>query len=101
MGSVKKLALELLTNILYSKKKNGYVYSGSDLRIALIETSKLLYFQQTDQQIKILLSTAVKISEILYSTYEKRTPKSILQLYNNWLHHEICKSIFTNPHDTS
>ena len=100
VGSVKKLALELLTNILYSKKKNGY--SGSDLRLALIETYKLLYFQQTDQQIKILLSTAVKISEILYSTYEKRTPKSILQLYNcTWLHHEICKSIFTNPHDTS
>lgn len=61
---------------------------------------KLLYFQQIDQQIKTLLSTAVKISEILYSPDDKRTSKSILQLYNcTWLHHELCKTIFTNLHD--
>jgi hypothetical protein len=49
-----------------------------------------------------MLSTAVKISEILYSEDEKRTPKSILQLYNcTWLHHELCRAIFTALHDIS
>ena len=51
---------------------------------------------------KLLLSTAVKISEILYSSTEKRTPKSILQLYNcTWLHHELCRNIFTHFHEIS
>ena len=46
----------------------------------------------------MLLLTAVKISERLYSSDLKRTPKNILQLYNcTWLHHELCKSLFTKP----
>lgn len=99
-GSAKKLCLDLLTNILYSKRQNGY--SGSDLRAALLQTYKLLYFQDVDSSIKMLLSTVVKISEVLYSADDKRTSKSILQLYNcTWMHHELCKSIFTNLHEIS
>ena len=99
-GEPKRLATELLTILLYSKKQNGY--SGSDLRVSLIELNNLLQSQEVDSDIKLLLSTAVKISERLYSSSNKRTPKTVLQLYNcTWLHHELCKSLFTNPKETS
>ena len=75
---------------------------GSDLRVALIEVNNLIQCQDVDEEIHLLLSTAVKISERLYSSCDKRTPKSILQLYNcTWLHHELCKSLFTKPNDIS
>lgn len=57
-GSVKSLCLDLLNNLLFSKKQNGY--SGRDLRVALIETHKLIYFKDVDISIKTLLSTIVK-----------------------------------------
>ncbi len=86
---------ELLQHLLYSKQQNGY--SGSDLRIALIETNKLVQFQYgIDENIKKLLSTAVKMSECLYASCDKWTPKSVLQLYNTtWVHHELCKALFS------
>lgn len=47
-----------------------------------------------------MLSTVVKISEILYSSDDKRAPKTILQLYNcTWMHHELYKCIFTRLHE--
>ena len=99
-GPPKKLCLDLLTNILYSKRQNGY--SGYDLRVALLQTYKLLYFQEVSISIKILLSTIVKISEIIYSADDKRTPKSILQLYScTWMHHELCMNIFTELREIS
>lgn len=93
-GTTKTFCFDLLNNILYSKKSDGY--SGSDLRVALIEAFKLLYSQAIDPAIKTLLSTAVKIQEILYSgDDDKRTPKSIIQLYNcTWIHHELCKTLY-------
>ena len=49
-----------------------------------------------------MLATAVKISERLYSSSDKRTPKTIMQLYNcTWLHHELCKILFVTPKDIS
>ena len=99
-GGCKSLVTELLQHLLLSKKQNGY--SGSDLRVALIEVNNLIQCQDVDEEIHLLLSTAVKISERLYSSCDKRTPKSILQLYNcTWLHHELCKSLFTKPNDIS
>ena len=90
--SPKKQCFDLLTNILYSKRQNGY--TGSDLRIALIEINKLLHSLDVSSDIKNLLSTAVKISELLYSQESKRTPKSILQLYNcTWLGFIIMSSV--------
>ncbi len=54
------------------------------------------------ENIQVLLATAVKISERLYSFSDKRTPKTILQLYNcTWLHHELWKSLFVTPKDIS
>jgi len=38
------------------------------------------------------------MSEILYASEDKRTPKAILQLYNcTWMHHELCLHLFVNP----
>ena len=94
-GECKKLTKDL-ENLLFSKKKNGC--SGSDLRVALIEVNNLLQYQEVSDDVKVLLSTAVKISERLYSSDLKRTPKTVLQLYNcSWLHHELCKCLFSKP----
>ena len=65
-GECKKLTKDLLENLLFSKKQNGY--SGSDLRVALIEVNNLLQYQEVSDDVKVLLSTAVKISERLYSS---------------------------------
>ena len=44
------------------------------------------------------MSTAVKISERLYSSALQRTPKTVFQFYNcSWLHHELCKCLFSKP----
>jgi hypothetical protein len=97
---VKTLCENLLANILFSKRQNGY--SGGDLRVALIETYKLLHFQNIPSNVKDLLSTAVQISSILYSPDEKRSPKSVLQLYNcTWLHQKLCKVLLSSPHEVS
>ena len=99
-GESKTLVTELLSHILFSKKQNGY--SGSDLRVALIETNNLLQSQHVEEELKLLLITAVKISECLYSLCDTRTPKTVLQLYNcAWLHHELCKLLFTSPKEIS
>ena len=78
--------------------KDKKVVSGSDTRVVLLEVNNLLQCKNVSEDIKMLLITAVKISERLYSSDDKRTPKSVLQLYNcTWLHHELCKSLFTQP----
>ena len=71
-------------------KKRGP--SGSDARVALLEIKNIIQCRDFDQDFKMLLLTAVKISERLYSSDLKRTLKNILQLYNcTWLHLELCK----------
>ena len=98
--NLKNLTKDLLENLLFSKKQNGY--SGSDLRVALIEVNNLLQYQEVSDDVKVLLSTAVKISERLYSSDLKRTSKTVLQLYNcSWLHHELCKCLFSKPKEIS
>ena len=85
--------------MLFSKKQNGY--SGFDVRIAVIDAHKHVHFSDDiDETVKQLLSTAVKISQCLYASCGKRTPKTILQLYNaTWLHHELCKTLFSKPRE--
>ena len=97
-GDSKKAVSELLDHLLFSRKQNGY--SGSDLRIALIQLNKYVQSKDTFHlNVKQLLSTAAKISECLYASCSKRTPKAVLQLYNaTWLHHELCKTLFPRPH---
>jgi hypothetical protein len=49
-----------------------------------------------------LLHSVIKVSQILYSDEEKRTPKQVLSLYNNaWLHMELCKDLIPTPRSIS
>ncbi len=68
-------SLEELPNILTGEtktivkelnKKRGP--SGSDARVALLEINNIIQCKDVDQNIKMLLLTAVKISEHLYSS---------------------------------
>ncbi len=96
----KQIVTELLQILLLAKKQNGY--SGSDLRICLIELDCLVQSLDVRVDVKLLLRTAVQISKIFYSSDDKRSPKTILQLYNcTWLHHELCKSLFPTPKEIS
>ncbi len=74
-GEHKTLVTEPLQNILFSKKQN--VFSGSDLRVA--EVNNLIQGQNFGEDIQLLLAITVKISERLYSSSDKRTPRTILQ----------------------
>ncbi len=99
-GSPQKLCQELLQSVLYSRKEGGY--TGADLRVALLEAYKLLHCQDIDNDVKLLIQTAVKISQIFYASEEKRSPKAVLQLYNcTWLHHELCQQLIPHPRDCS
>ena len=87
-GENKRIVTELLQTLLLANKQNGY--SGSDLRICLIELDCLVQSFDVREDVKLLLKTAVQISKTLYSSDDKRSPKTILQLYNcTWLHHEL------------
>ncbi len=74
--------------------------SGSDARVALLEINNIIQCRDVDQDNKMLLLTAVKISERLYSSDVKRTPQNILQLYScSWLHHELCETLLSKPNE--
>ena len=60
--------------MLFSRKEGGY--TGADLRLALLEVFKLLHCQDVDADVKLLLQTGIKISEIFYACEEKRTQKN-------------------------
>ena len=74
--------------------------TGADYRTILFEL--YLHFSNltiVDKSILLLLRTAIKLSELLYMSDDKRTPKCVLQLYNvSWLHHELCSKLFTTFH---
>ena len=73
--------------------------SGVHLRTAVIKVYlKLLKLQDVDEDVKQLLGTLVKISQLLYLPDSGRSPKTVLQLYNvTWLHHELCCKLIPNP----
>ena len=69
--------------------------SGAFLRVAAI---KLLQKHNVSSLVLALLDTIVRISELLYSFDQKRTPKTIFCLYNiTWYHHELCCKLLPNP----
>ncbi len=72
--------------------------TGSDLRKTLIDLYLLLSSSGVSRSVVLLLQTTVKIGQILYSNAEHRTPRQVLQLYNNcWVHHELCRDLFATP----
>ena len=61
----------------------------------MIEIYKFILLKDINSSIVRLLSTAVKVCEIMYALDTQRSPWSVLQLYNlTWLNHELCKSLF-------
>lgn len=68
------------------------------LRVAAIKLLIKVQNEHVDPLLKALLSTVVRISEIVYSHDSERTPKSVLRLYNlTWYHHELCCYFLSNP----
>ena len=80
---------------LLETKLSGGKVTGGDLRTTSIQVLLLLTNEGASSQLILLLTTIVKISEILYSDEEIRTPRRVLQLYNTtWLHLELCRELF-------
>lgn len=68
------------------------------LRVAAIKLLIKVQCQDIDPLLTALLSTIVRISEILYSHDSHRTSNTILRLYNlTWYHHEPCCYFLSNP----
>ena len=57
--------------------------TGADLRCCLIEVYLLLCKSDTVGNILLLLASLVRVLEILYSSYESRTQRQVLALYNS------------------
>ena len=72
--------------------------SGAYLRVAAIKLYATLKHHKIDPLLKELLNTIVRASELLYSYDSKRSPNTILCLYNiTWFHHELCRHFLSNP----
>ena len=75
--------------------------TGADLRCCLIEVYLLLCKSNTVSNVNtlLLLASLVRVSEILYSSYARRSQRQVLALYNNvWLHHELCRELLNPLH---
>jgi len=71
---------------------------GSDYHHAAVLLLLCLLQLKQDNFISTILQTVVEISEIMYSTDDKRSCKSILRLYNlTWIHAEKCGSLSHPP----
>ena len=67
----------------------------ADLRRAIIQIYLLLKDLECSTKILLLLQTIIKVGEISYSKEDKRSPRQLLQLYNNcWMHMELCRDLF-------
>ena len=71
----------------------------ADHRVLIMQLFLHLKQQNVQGKILSLLETAIQISRLLYLPAELRSPKKILQMYNcTWVHHELCREIFTQFH---
>jgi len=75
--------------------------SCANLTVTLVKVClKLLKCQNVDEKVKMLITTLVKITEVLYLRDSSRTPRSVLQLYNaTWLHNELCCELIPEPRE--
>ena len=90
---LRKEAVEML-NLVVPKEKP----SCGDYRRAAIRLLALLK-GKASTNVCTLLSTVIEISEILYSLDDKRNTTTILRLHNlTWLHHELCRDLFSTLH---
>ena len=92
----KEVALDLADILEVDLSKDSK--TGADYRLATLHVLALFRRQTVHTNICNLLETIVTMSEILYSTDNKRSPRQILRLYNTtWLHHELCNHLFPCP----
>ena len=85
---------EILDSTLVKDKTSGALFRAAAIKV-LVNLQKT---PSVDSMLLTLLTTVVKISEILYLQDSKRTPKKVLQLYNcSWLHHELCLHFISSP----
>lgn len=92
-GDVTTQCNHLISCCLAKEKK-----SGADLRRAVIQVFLLLKDLDCGSRVLTLLQTVIKIGEILYSRDAQRSPRQVLQLYNQcWLHMELCATLFAQP----
>ena len=76
--------------------------TAADLRTTTIKTYLMLSEEKAPADTVYLLKSIVKISDILYSKDNHRTPRSLLQLYNNcWVHLELCNDLLSNPKEVT
>ena len=67
--------------------------TGGDYRLTMIHLLTHLRKRTVQPEILLLVQSLVEISELLYAVDSKRSPKSILSLYNlTWLHFEVVVS---------
>ena len=82
-------------NLCTSKEKT----TEADLRCCLIEVYLLLCKSDTVSNDILLLLASLVSAEISYSSYESRTQRQVLALYNNmWLHRELCRELLNPLH---
>ena len=92
-GDTRKTCEDIITATVSDK------ITCADHRILILNLYLHLQQQHVNKKIINLLETAIRMSQILYLQAEKRTQRRILQLYNcAWLHHELCKDLFTRFH---
>ena len=92
-GDITAQCNKLLSCCLAKDKK-----SGADLRRVIIQVFLVLKDLDCSSDILTLFQSIIKIGEILYSRCAKRTPRQLLQLYNNcWIHMELCAYLFSTP----
>ena len=84
----------ILDSTLVKDKTSGALFRAAVVKL-MVHIQKL---QCIDDVLLSLLTTIVKVSEILYLRDSKRTPKRVLQLYNcSWVHHELCYQLLSTP----
>lgn len=95
---LKRQSKRLLDTTIPKQKVSGAALRTASIKLFL----KLLQHEEAHPLIVELLRTVVKVSELLYLHDSKRSPKTVLQLYNaTWLHHELCAHLIHSPKEQS
>ena len=72
--------------------------TGTDLCVTAIVFSQLLAGRGVSMEIQALMDTIVCIAQVSYLLENKRTSRTVLQLYNcTWYHHELLQHLVPHP----
>ena len=96
-GTLKSEVNDVIQKTVYWKDSG---HTGADMRVGLLRVYRVILQAVNNgtlanNDVLMLVQSAVCISEILYLPSSDRSPRKILKLYNAcWLHHELCVSLF-------